>query len=685
MPEVEVPRLCRADGMVTVVCGRRVLFHFAEADLGMRNLVMVALADGGVPGVVVAGLFGLSADHFSTLRVRVRRGGSVELIRQQGRPPKLSGVDQAKARRWAAEGMTGRDIAKRLGVSEATVSRLLAGVGVATELAGGPLEDPVDDANLDGIQDAEDADADASSVGGLARLDGVEVSCRYAGAMLLHPFLSQIGVGEVFARLGSGPARRYDTTAVVLCAMFGLTLGESGSLEAIKHVGRCDLGALAGVRIAPELATMRARLAAVADGCDPVLVQAALTRALIATAAPAEQVFFIDDHFVAYSGAAPVAKGWNTKRRHAQPGRDDTYICDLVGRALCFTSSEPSGLSVTMRQTVTELAKVCPAGTPITLGFDRGGSFPVAFSWLRDQDITWLTWRRGRITPTTTSPRRSWFKLDGIRHTYQVVDEIIDLVGYGSCRQVTLYENGEPVAQVLTSDLASTPARLVHLLKCRWRIENAFKYLTEHHGIDWLCDYRKTLITDERPVRNPDRTAARTALNDLKTVLAATEQTLGATLATAAHSGRKLAELSRLGDRRAMIIEEIDAAKIELRSHRAKLKANDLDSTAVRALLVLRRRNLQMVLRLLAYNAELWLADRFNAYLCDPDEYRAITRHLLHQPGTITYTPTEITVTIQRPDQPRVARALQLLATELNHTPARIPGDNRPLNYQLSP
>ena len=394
-------------------------------------------------------------------------------------------------------------------------------------------------------------------------------------------------------------------------------------------------------------------------------------------------MFFIDDHFVAYSGAAPVAKGWNTKRRHAQPGRDDTYICDLAGRALCFTSCEPSGLSATMRQAITELRKMVPAEFPITLGFDRGGSFPVAFNWLRVQNITWLTWQRGTITAPDTRPRWSWFKLDGVRHTYQVVDEIIVLEGYGSCRQVTLFEHGRAVAQILTSDLASTPGRLVHLLKCRWRIENAFKYLVEHHGIDWLCDYRKTLIVDERPVRNPDRTCAKAVLNNLKAELAATEQTLGKTLAGTAHTPAKLAELSRLRDHRTMILDDIVDAAAVIRTHRAKLKANDLDPTAVRALLVLRRRNMQMVLRLLAYNAELWLADRYNAYLADPDEYRAITRHLLHQPGIITYTPTQITVKIQTPDQPRIARALRLLATELNHTNTHIPGDNRPLNYQI--
>src|SRR5664280_2215573 len=46
------------------------------------------------------------------------------------------------------------------------------------------------------------------------------------------------------------------------------------------------------------------------------------------------------------------------------------------------------------------------------------------------------------------------------------------------------------------------------------------------------------------------------------------------------------------------------------------------------------RRGLQMVLRLLAYNGEAWLAEHFNAYLADPDEHRAI---LLQLGGRVDY------------------------------------------------
>src|SRR5664280_1337625 len=58
-------------------------------------------------------------------------------------------------------------------------------------------------------------------------------------------------------------------------------------------------------------------------------------------------------------------------------------------------------------------------------------------------------------------------------------------------------------------------------------------------------------------------------------------------------------------------------------------------------------------------NGEAWLAEHFNAYLADPDEHRAILRHLLHLGGRVDYRPAGITVTLDRPDSPRVAHALR--------------------------
>ena len=99
------------------------------------------------------------------------------------------------------------------------------------------------------------------------------------------------------------------------------------------------------------------------------------------------------------------------------------------------------------------------------------------------------------------------------------------------------------------------------------------------------------------------------------------------------------------------------------------------------------RRGLQMVLRLLAHNAEHWLATHLNAYLRDDDEYRAITRETIIRglAGTITCTPAAITVQLDQPGAPRIARALALLIDEINAQPPSIPGDNRPITYHIAP
>jgi len=43
-----------------------------------------------------------------------------------------------------------------------------------------------------------------------------------------------------------------------------------------------------------------------------------------------------------------------------------------------------------------------------------------------------------------------------------------------------------------------------------------------------------------------------------------------------------------------------------------------------------------------------------------------------------------ITVTLDPPAAPRIARALALLIDEINATPPRMPGDTRPITYQLA-
>jgi len=93
-----------------------------------------------------------------------------------------------------------------------------------------------------------------------------------------------------------------------------------------------------------------------------------------------------------------------------------------------------------------------------------------------------------------------------------------------------------------------------------------------------------------------------------------------------------------------------------------------------------------MVLRLLAHNAEHWLATHLNAYLQDDDEYRAITRQTIIRglAGTITYTapasPCNSGLARRAPRRPRPGAPAR---GDQRHPPS-LPGDTRPITCQLA-
>ena len=700
MPEPGMLRLQVADGQVLVTLGRVLVYRYDSDDSGMRNLAIVALTDAGRRIDEVAAVFGLTATYVSMLRGRARTGGSAGLVPRRGRPPKLTDRQARAARELSAAGWSQQRIADRFGVARSVISELLARVGPAplqdtlpestAQSTGQTAGQPADEAAEEAAEEAgpEPVLAEPACAGsvfaGSARISTGTHRCRYAGAMLLYGYLDRVGAEAIFATLTGGPARCFDDLAVLSTATLGFALGID-TVEGSKHLRRAEAGAALGLAAVPELKTLRTRLAALADGSDPLALQRAFAAGMLAADPAADPVYFVDDHFVPYAGARPVAKGWNTKRRHAGPGRDDTLVVDARGRAVVFGSGEPTGLSSTLPGVLTQLRAVIGPDAPVLLGLDRGGAYPVTFTACRDAGADWVTYRRAPLVEASVTPRRSWTVRDGKRITVVLADESVQIKEYGQARQLTLYEADQPVLQVLTSQTGGTGADLVCWLRSRWRIENMFKYASEHNGIDALADYRMDISPDTRKVTNPARLAARKQVTQAEAELAAAERALPQLLAGEGTLKQKNAALPGAHQRIRDAQSALADAKAALKPIPAKVLATELDPDAKRARPQLARRGLQMVLRLLAFNAEAWLAEHLNAYLADPNEYRAITRNLLHHGGHVQYTSSAITVTLDRPDSPRIARALHLLTQELNTTPARLPGDRRPITYHVSP
>ena len=268
-------------------------------------------------------------------------------------------------------------------------------------------------------------------------------------------------------------------------------------------------------------------------------------------------------------------------------------------------------------------------------------------------------------------------------------NEVIALDGYPEpVRQISLFEHGKMVAQLLTSCLRPCAGALLGLLRSRWIIENFLKYNAANYGIDTLADYTADLADDTRLTANPAYAQAKKAEQAASSALAGAQAALAAMLADPAIPAReKNASLIPAAHKKITACErDLAAATAARKGLRSKIPRNQLRPGAQKALLRPGRRLLQLVLRLLAANAEQHLADHLNVYLHDDDEYRAITRETILRGlgGTITYTAAAITVTLDQPSQPKIARALACLLAEINTRPPVFPGDLRPITYQLA-
>ena len=685
MPDARDLHRLDSGGQTSVFAGSRQLFRYAEGDTAMRNVAVAVLRQLGFSGAEVAAVMELTPNYVATLHQRSLREGTAGLVRQAGRPRETEAGSWERARAWRAAGVRDAEIARRLGVSQSTVLRRLGRSRVQETLPPAPQPEPAA---------AEPGPAEPGGAAGTgpaepgtrppaAGLRPAALSSRYAGAMLLHAFLARAGAGTVLASAAGEPQDVALLTAVSMCLALG-----AATTEQFKHLAAAEAGPLAGLGALPGLRALRPELARIADRTDPLALQQLFASAMLAADPVASGVYYVDDHFVPYTGAKPVAKGWNNKRGRAERGRADTHVTAHDGRAVCFVSGEPSGLSTTLPKALAELKKAAGPGAEIMLGFDRGGAYPQVFAHCRDQQVHWVTYRRAPLAVPAALPVIAEVSYGGRTRPITWAEETVQLKDYGEARQITLFEHGRVALQILTSDCDACPAEILSWLKSRWREENFLKYASENYGIDKICDYLASIETNTKLIRNPARDQANAAVRDVEKTLAAAERGLAALLADPGLTpAAKNARIPGLQENITRARAAMAAAVTARKPVPAKLPASDIDPDARTALLRAGRRGLQMVLRLLAHNAEHWLSGHLNAYLRDDDEYRAITRQTIIRglAGTITLAPAAVTVTLQRPAAPRVARALELLLDEINADPPAMPGDTRPITYQITP
>jgi transposase len=332
----------RAGDHQVVHLGATPIASFPVSDVSTRRHVMVQLAEAGaVKTVNIAAAFKVTPIHVSLLRGRYRKQGSAGL--QAGRrgphgPMKLTPLMERRALELDQQGLSHRAIAQRLTdsgkkISYQTVRRILLRRLPQQEVLS-VIKGPEPETPLSVLAPAVGEGSEEVPQG----------PTRYAGAMLLHVALGQLGLWSVFESLGA----RLDRSRMAAAQLIGIiALGFAlrfKSIERFKTAVRRDFGMLLGLQGIPSVQTLRTQVGDLVDSVDPDAVMRKLLAAFVELEPVWEGGYYIDGHFCPYSGMHPLPKGWNARRRLAEPGPRAVFRQSAVERPSFESSShDPAG------------------------------------------------------------------------------------------------------------------------------------------------------------------------------------------------------------------------------------------------------------------------------------------------------------------------------------------------------
>lgn len=476
-----------ADGYRVVFRWHEPLYRMALADVVHVRLAAVALRQSKLATQEeIARSFGHSVITQARWERQYQKDGLEGLMPKQrpGRAPQLNKTQDGFVRKWFREGASNCQIAKRLGVDEATIRRTLKRLqlcrkpaalplpAISNELSAveaGTVEEPaaavveavaeaaetappaaipVPDLAESCAGDAEPAVAappiaasftldhdprDRSGDRCLARMgqlddavplfaDGENVP--RAGVLLAVPLLVGHGLTEAFTKVyGSlGPSfYGLRTTAVTL---FLCALLRIKRPEHLKEYGPEALGALVGLDRAPEVKTVRRKFTRMAAMDRGRQLMEELARQRIAQDEDRVAFLYVDGHVREYRGKFPLFQAKKAQRQVVTPAATDTWVHDAQGQPLLVITSDVNAqLTQVLEPILADVRRLVGDRRRMTAIFDRGGFSAKLFARLIDAGIDVITYRKGK---SRKLPREQFVvqreEIDGAERTYEVCD-----------------------------------------------------------------------------------------------------------------------------------------------------------------------------------------------------------------------------------------------------------------------
>jgi hypothetical protein len=655
-----------------------------------------ALAAGGVAGLVPA-----------------RRGpkGASKLT------PQLA----ARIRDLDAAGATLSEIAAAAGVSTFSVRNALGrvaarGQGTAAGTAAGSVslvagdDDAGQGAVVPVLPDPVPRDGERALARWGLLAEGAEpvftAGARYplAGLLLALPALEGTGLlnaaREVYGRLKGG---FYGMGATLLTLVFLALAGEPRA-EGATRVPPAALGRVLGLDRAPEVKTIRRKLAELAAADKAADLIMALARRHAAARPDALGFLHIDGHARVYYGTRIVQKTHVARLKFPAPATMETWVTSQDGDPVFMVVAEPSdSLAGELRRLLPQLRQVVGQDRRVTVCFDRGGWSPALFADITAAGFDLLTWRKG---PAPDVPADAFTAITcaddrGREHGYHLADTTITLtISEGprkgqtvSLRQVTRRvpaRGGTRQIHALTSRTDLAAGEVCWRLTSRWREENYFRYARTHFALDALDSHAATPDDPGRLVPNPAKKAAAAQVRHAEILAAAAQAQRDASLAALRNPapGQPVTITNQMINALDAPVEaayrELGKADTAAAATPSRVPLGTLAPDMMR--LEAEVKQITHAIRMTACNAETALARALDGrYARAGDEAYALIREALTTSGDICPGPGQLLIRLDPLTAPRRTQALAALCDQLNQTASRYPGTDLVLHYEVKP
>jgi hypothetical protein len=681
------------DGKVTYFVGGDNYFSHPQDDAKSRRFALASLMDNGHVRAIDLQAPPLLIAHRTLMNwtAQFRAEGATSFFRNAAtvRPTVMNEETSAQCAKLLAEGLRASVVARRVGINESTLrkARKRGAITVASELPneampaeGAAAHAVVPTAGSTKSERSRD-DAQAASGMGMActRCDDrvaaavglsqcattrfeLSQDVQMAGVLTALPALCANGLLSGLGRHLRLAAGFYSALHILLVLGF-MALGRIRRPEGLRHIPPGELGKVIGLDRAPEVRTLREKIAAMATSGSPQAWMKELSKSWMEGDPEEAGYLYVDGHVRVYNGAvATLPKRYVSRERLCLRGTTDYWVNDAVGRPFFVVSKAVTdGLAdALLRDIVPELLHSVPRQpTPAELEadaklhrfvivFDREGATHSLLSQLWQHRIGALTYRKRveDVWPPAEFIEQEVTHPDGERSRMKLSTRKTVLRAGTSSIPVTevrrLTPSGHQTA-VITTATTLEPTLIASRMFARWCQENFFAYMMQHYDIDGLIEYGVQSLPGTARVVNPAWRALDAAVGKAR----GAQRRLQAQVTKSTMDGAGLQHSAELLEAMQAAQEQLKELRIERKNTPRKVTIDELpEDQRPNELLPLGKMFCDAV-KMIAYRAETAMVALLRRHLQTEAEARALIRDLFVASADIEPDDIDKTLTIK--------------------------------------